>query len=87
MTRFTDGNKTVEISIQRWNGSGWGPDWSEDFFNVGSLDYDEDLEAYQVWSVEYLKEQLEDWKAGVGDFQDDYCGADEDDEYFFDYIG
>ena len=26
--KITDGKKTVEIKIQRWNGSGYDPDWN-----------------------------------------------------------
>ena len=33
--KITDGKKTVEIRIQRWNGSGYDPDWSNDYFPPG----------------------------------------------------
>lgn len=32
MTRLTDGKKTVEIEMMVWEGSGYTPDWSKDFF-------------------------------------------------------
>lgn len=54
--KITDGNRTVEIRIQRWNGSGYDPDWSNDFFEAGSLPYDEENETYTVDDVEYCIE-------------------------------
>ena len=52
MTRLTDGNRTIEIELCIWNGEGYDPDWSADFFNVGSLEYDDDAEAYVVDDVD-----------------------------------
>lgn len=57
MTRLTDGKKTVEIEMKKWNGSGYDPDWSEDFFEVGQVPYDEEKEAYIVKDVDYCIEQ------------------------------
>jgi hypothetical protein len=51
--RITDGTKTVEIRIQKWNGSGYDPDWSIDFFEAGSLPYDEENDIYTVDDVDY----------------------------------
>lgn len=51
--KITDGKKTVEIRIQRWNGSGYDPDWSIDYFTAGALPYNEDTEAYTVDNVDY----------------------------------
>ena len=50
--KITDGKKTVEIKIQRWNGSGYDPDWSADYFDAGSLPYNEDTGAYTVDDVD-----------------------------------
>lgn len=50
--KLTDGKKTVEIKIQRWNGSGYDPDWSADYFNAGSLPYDEETDTYTVEDVD-----------------------------------
>ena len=54
--KLTDGKKTVEIRIQRWNGSGYDPDWSADYFNAGTLPYDEETDTYTVEDVNYCIE-------------------------------
>lgn len=74
MTRFTDGRKTVEISMHVWDGSQYGPDWERDFFDVGGLPYDEDTDCYMVKDVDYLIDQANDWHLGIGDYQDDFEG-------------
>lgn len=51
--KITDVKKTVEIKIQRWNGSGWDPDWSADYFVAGSLPYSEETDTYTVEDVDY----------------------------------
>ena len=71
MARLTDGNKTVEITMCVWNGSGYNPDWSGDFFSVGNLEYDEESEAHVIKSVDYCIKQAEDWKNSRGDYAED----------------
>lgn len=71
MTRLTDGKKTVDIEMMVWEGNGYAPDWSKDFFEVGNLEYDEKLEAYKVRDVEYSIEQANDWRKSIGDFSCD----------------
>ena len=71
MTRLTDGKKTVEIEMMVWEGNGYTPDWSNDFFEVGSLEYDEELEAYKVEDVDYCIDQAADWRKSTGDFSGD----------------
>lgn len=86
MTRLTDGKKTVEITMRNWDGNGWTPDWSRDFFATGSLHYDADSDAYTVQDVDYCVDQAMDWRNGVGDYYDD-GGADvEDRRVDVDYI-
>ena len=51
--KITDGKKTVEIKIQRWNGSGYDPDWSTDYFGAGKLPYNEETDTYTVDDVDY----------------------------------
>ena len=51
--KITDGKKTVEIRIQRWNGSGYDPGWSIDYFTAGALPYNEDTDTYTVDNVDY----------------------------------
>ena len=46
--KMTDGKRTIEIKIQKWNGSGYDPDWSYDYFTAGTLPYDEDTDTYFV---------------------------------------
>lgn len=69
--KLTDGKKTVEIEMKVWQGNGYSPDWSIDFFNAGSLKYDEDRDVHYVEDVDYCIEQAEDWKNSTGDFADD----------------
>lgn len=68
MTRLTDGTKTVEITMNNWTGSGWTPDWSQDFFQVGCCEkvYDEEsnIEAYSVSDVDYCVSCAQDWEHG-----------------------
>lgn len=39
MVTIIDSNKAVEISIREWDeeNTQYGPDWSADFYDVGSL--------------------------------------------------
>lgn len=71
MARLTDGKKTVDITMNEWTGSEYTPDWSNDFFQVGCLSRNEDLDAYIVPDVDYCIDQANDWKNGVGDFLED----------------
>lgn len=86
MTRFTDGDNVVEISMCIWDGHQYGYDWEDDFYDVGNLDYDERFDAYIVEDVEYLVEQAKDWQDGIGDFIDDLegeVGHNPDDRYVY----
>lgn len=74
MSIYTDGKRTVEIKMQVWDGTQWGPRWEMDFFENGCLPYDEDKNAYVVDDVDYLIEQANDWQQGIGDYQDDFEG-------------
>lgn len=74
--RLTDGKKTVEITMTKWNGSGWDPDWSADFFDAGTLKYDQDKDAYVVDDVDYCVEQAEDCIACRGDYADNIPDPD-----------
>ena len=74
MKRFTDGTRTVEITMKVWHDGQYSPDWEADFFDVGSLPYDEDTDTYTVQDVDYLIDQAMDWQQGTGDYQDDLEG-------------
>lgn len=69
--KITDGKKTVDIRMMAWEGSGYSPDWSTDFFNAGLLEYDRENDVYIVDDVDYCIEQAEDWRDSRGDFRDD----------------
>ena len=66
--RLYDGKKMVNIEMNNWTGNGYTPDWSQDFFESGKLDYSEYLDAYKVEDVDYCIEQAMDWKNADGDF-------------------
>lgn len=74
MTRFTDGKKTVEITMKVWEDGQYSPGWEKDFFDVGSLPYDEETDTYTVQDVDYIIDQADDWHLGIGDYQDDFEG-------------
>lgn len=68
MTRFTDGNKIIGVSIREKDGDNYGADFSSDFFGVGSLKYDYRADAYIVDDVDYLICYANDWANCSGDF-------------------
>ena len=68
MTRLTDRKRTVEIEMMVWEDNGYTPDWSNDFFEVESLEFDEELEAYKVKDVDYCIDYANDWRKSTGDF-------------------
>lgn len=70
MTRLTDGKRTLEIAMNNWTKNDYTPDWSADFFDVGCLCYNEDIDAYQVEDVDYCVEQALDWENNTGDYID-----------------
>ena len=69
--KITDGKKTVNIRMAIWEGTGYSPDWSADFFCAGGLPYDDETDTYTVPDVDYCIEQAEDWAAIRGDVCDD----------------
>lgn len=78
MTRLIDNSKAVEISIREWDeeNTQYGPDWSADFFEVGTLESIDAPEldcdpAYIVADVDYCIEYANDMVDGVGDFAGD----------------
>ena len=61
MTRLTDGKMILIIEMLEWESNTYKVDWSADFFEVGTLEYDEESEAYVVTDTEYCYEQAEEW--------------------------
>ena len=51
--KMTDGKRTVDIQLRNWNGSGYDPDWSTDFFTAGNLPYNAEQDMYTVQDVDY----------------------------------
>ena len=66
--KLYDGKRLVEIKMQNWTGNGYTPDWSQDFFEAGGLEYDSDKDASIVEDVQYCIEQAMDWMRAEGDF-------------------
>lgn len=71
MIRLTDGKKTVEITMAIFDGTDLLPDFSAAFFEAGSLEYNTEIEAYEVPDVDYCVDYANDWKNCTGDFHDD----------------
>lgn len=71
MTRLTDNTKSVEITMSSWIGSGYTPDWSNDFFEVSGLELAEDGITYIVPNVDYCVSCAEDWGNGRWDGDED----------------
>lgn len=62
--KITDGKKTVSIKMHEYDiYAGLSPDWSLDFFEAGSLPYDEQTEVYSVPDIEYCIDQANEWKS------------------------
>lgn len=70
MINLYDSTMIAYISMKTFDNttSTISPDFSADFFDVGSLPYDEELDAYRVDDVTYCIECAEDWKNCRGDF-------------------
>lgn len=58
--KITDGNKTIIITMQNWDGHNLTPDFSNDFFDGVTV----------VKDVDYCIEMAEDWANYRGDFAD-----------------
>ena len=73
MIKLYDEKRTVEITMREWDNryDEARLDWSNDFFEVGGLEYDEERDAYRVDDVDYCVESANDWRDAVGDFCDD----------------
>lgn len=67
--KITDGKKTVEIRVQYWNGSGYGPDCSKGYFGTGTLPYNEETDTYTVDAVDHCIDMA---NAASCDFVRDY---------------
>lgn len=59
--KITDGKRIVGIRMMVWNGTGYSPDWANDFFDAGLLPYDSEMDAYIVEDVAYCIRQAQEW--------------------------
>lgn len=74
MIRLTDGIKIVEIEMMVWRDDyGLSPDRSQDFFDAP---YNEESESHIVNDVDYCIEQAVDWKAEIGEYNDNPSGEE-----------
>lgn len=71
-TKFTDGKRTITLELrERDPQTGQDrPDWSNDFYDTGILEQNEDG-AFIVGDLDYLIGQALDWKYSAGDFYED----------------
>ena len=71
-TSFTDGNRTISLALHEIDTRDGQllPDWSNDFYDTGCLEQDNDG-SYIVHDVNYLVEQALDWKYSTGDYRGD----------------
>lgn len=72
MSTYTDGKKAVKIAMRTWTGTEYTPSFEADFFGNGSLPCEDG--KYIVPDVDYLVEQALAWKAGTGDYVDEFEG-------------
>ena len=70
-TILRDKDHVIEISMREND----RPDWSNDFFNVGSLPHNSDG-SYAVEDVYYCREQAIDWENNEGDYYGDETPSD-----------
>jgi len=61
--KITDGKRTIEIRMMIWQGSGYSPEWSNDFFDAGLLPFDEEIGVYTVPDVEYCIDAAQEWES------------------------
>lgn len=70
MTLLTDGRQTIAIAMRIWDGYGYLPDMSPDFFKTESLPKAKDGKTCVVGDVGYSIDQAFDWANYRGDFLD-----------------
>lgn len=59
---LTDGKRVAKISMHTWDGNNLSPDFSNDFFDGGTLPFDEEAEVYSVVDVPYCIDQAQKWQ-------------------------
>lgn len=59
--RIADNRRIVDIEMVIRKGDGYSPDWSADFFEAGSLVYDDERDVFVVDDVDYCIACAQDW--------------------------
>lgn len=63
---ISDYNRAIFIEMKIWQGTGYSPDFSNDFFDAGLLPHgeiqDTDELVYLVDNVDYCIDQAKDWE-------------------------
>lgn len=78
---ISDSKRTIELCMRDWHWqgcTGYGPDWSEGFFEPRRSSYDDEIEAYLVDDVDTYIEAALNWKYGRGDCQEDHELSEEE---------
>lgn len=54
-----DGERAVDIRIKKWNGSGYDPDWSQDYFTASCMPRYETVEGDLVYKVNDVQSYID----------------------------
>lgn len=68
--KMQDKTRKVKIELCVWDGNGYGPDFSQDFFEAGGLKHNDETDCYIVPDIEYCIDQANDMINHQGDFND-----------------
>lgn len=71
--KITDGKVIAVVKVYEWDPSstGFTPDWSEDYFTAGDLEFDDELDAYKVDCIQDYVDSAKAWAEGKTDADDD----------------
>lgn len=58
--KMTDGKNTINIEMKVWEDTKYSPDFSNDFFDAGCLNRDEN-DFYIVKDIDYCIDQAKEW--------------------------
>lgn len=60
--KLTDGKNVIEISMNKWEGNGYSPDWADEFFECADAKYNEEMDAYNVPDLQYCLDEAQSWE-------------------------
>lgn len=71
--KVTDGKRIVDIRMCVWDPERcqYSPDWSNDAFGSGNMEYIPELDAYRVEDVDDAIDFAQDWSMGRGEFYEE----------------